>query len=136
MNGWTTVGFEPVVEAHGIANLSGGGITSKFGVDLLFKMGFSAELGNLWSPPKVMKDCASDLKVEDKNCYKYWGCGSGTAVIVDQKDADLFISEAKADGIDALDAGPVCKTPAGRAPYISLISGFTGNRIILDGEEE
>ncbi len=135
MNGWTTDDFRPIVKAHGIANLSGGGITSKFGVDLLFKMGFSAKLGNLWPPPKVMKDCASDLEIADKDCYKYWGCGSGTAVIVDEEDVQLFISEAKANGIDAADAGYVCETPAGCAPSITLASGFSGNKITLDGNE-
>lgn len=135
MNGWTTEDFRPIVKAHGIANLSGGGITWKFGVDLLFRAGFSAKLSTLFSPPKVMKNCAEDLEISDKKCYGYWGCGCGTAVIVDENDAELFISEAKADGIEALDAGYVCETPAGRAPQISLISGFSGRRIVLDGNE-
>jgi len=136
MNGWQTHDFQPIVKAHGIANLSGGGITSKFGVDLLFKMGFSAELGPLFGPPIVMQNCASDLKVTDKNCYKYWGGGNGTAVILNENDVELFISEAREDRIYALDAGSVCETPAGRAPYISLISGFSGRKITLDGNED
>jgi phosphoribosylaminoimidazole (AIR) synthetase len=135
MNGWTTEGFQPIVKAHGIANLSGGGITSKFGMDLLFNLGFSADLRTLWSPPKVMRDCASDLNVSEKKCYSTWGCGNGAAIIVDESDVEVFISEAEKHGISALDAGPVSKTPAGCSPCIKLTSGFSGDRITLEPEE-
>lgn len=135
INGWTRKGFKAVVKAHLIAHLSGGGIQSKLGEDLLFRMGWSADLDNLWIPPKVMRNCATDLKVPDHECYKSWGCGQGALVVIAAEDEPLFMQEANAWGIQARNAGSIKKTEAGKSPYILVKSGFTGDTFMLEPEK-
>jgi phosphoribosylformylglycinamidine cyclo-ligase len=136
MNGWTSDEFEPIVRAHLIAHLSGGGIQSKFGDDLLFSRGFSATLDNLWDPPQVMKNCSVDLSVSDEKCYEVWGCGNGALVVVDESEVETFMRYATKFEISARDAGPIEKTPAGRSPEIKIRSGFTGDMVTLVPKEE
>jgi len=136
MNGWTTENFEPVVSAHGIANLSGGGVLTKFGDDLLFPSGYSAVLKKLWGPPRVMSQCARDLKVSDTGCYGTWGCGNGTMSVVAESDADTFIAHASQFGIEARDAGLICETKAGCKPSLMITSGFTGDEFKHEAGEK
>jgi phosphoribosylaminoimidazole (AIR) synthetase len=132
LNGWTTPDFEPIIVARLIAHLSGGGIQSKFGDDKLFPMGLSAKLPDLWEPPLVTRRCVNALKVSDVECYEsLGGCGQGALVVVDEKDADKFLTLAEEAEIEATDAGYICKTKSGKAPTIELRSGFTGRTVVL-----
>lgn len=131
-NGWTTEDFEPVVKVRLIAHLSGGGIQSKFGDDLLFPRGFSAVFNNLWAPPQVMKDCASDLAVTDQECYEVWGCGQGALVVVAPDDIPAYFRLARTyPHIELRDAGVITETRSGDSPTIRLNSGFTGDNVVL-----
>jgi phosphoribosylformylglycinamidine cyclo-ligase len=129
MNGWTTDDFEPVIKAKLIAHLSGGGIQSKFGEDLLFPRGLSAVLDKLWEPVDVMRTCAQDLGLSDEKCYEAFGCGQGALVAVDEGDVRVFIAYASEFGIEARDAGIICKDS--ETPYIRITSGFTGEKFNL-----
>lgn len=132
MNGWTSKNYQPIVKARLIAHLSGGGIQSKFGDDLLFPLGWSAHLDNLWKPPQVLRDCVQDLNVPDEECYEVSGCGQGVLVVVAEKDAALFIDYATMFNIESRYAGVIKATSSGDTPSITLTSGFTGRKVILN----
>ena len=54
LNGWhDTVSFTPLIQVHGIAHLTGGGIKDRMG-ELLAPFGLSAELTDLWPVPKIL----------------------------------------------------------------------------------
>ncbi len=131
-NGWTREGFVPLIKVHQIAHLSGGGIGSKLGDDLLFPRNWSAVFYNLWDPPQVIVDCAKDLGVSDEECYRVWGCGQGALVVVAEEDANKFIAHARSYDILARDAGWITSTETGESPKITIqASGFTGEKLVL-----
>ncbi len=126
MNGWGSADFEPIVRVKLIAHLSGGGIPDKFGEDLLFPLGYSATLNNLWEPPAVIRECAQTLGLSDATCYKTWSAGQGVLAVVSEGDVEKFIACANEHAIAARDAGYICETSSGAVPSIEILSGFTG----------
>lgn len=90
-NGWTSRYLKPKVKMNVIAHISGGGIRDKFGADVLFKRGLSAELTDLFDPPPVMKECAEWRGLTDEEFYGTWNGGQGILAVVDnEKAAEAF----------------------------------------------
>ncbi|OGF52266.1 hypothetical protein A3I27_01895 [Candidatus Giovannonibacteria bacterium RIFCSPLOWO2_02_FULL_43_11b] len=132
-NGWFSRNFTPRIKTHLISHLSGGAIKSKFGDDLLFKYGFSANLPNLWRPPVIMKDCASWLGLSDRECYEFWSGGQGALVVVEEKDAEAFVELAEKFSIDARVAGEITKE---KIPQLTIMSKFSGKEFTFKKGEK
>ncbi|MEO8637551.1 MAG: AIR synthase-related protein [Candidatus Taylorbacteria bacterium] len=126
-NGWDKWGR--YIPMHYIAHLSGGAIQSKFGEDGLFPRGLSADLPKLWTPPRIMRDCARWRGFNDEDCYTTWNGGQGALVVVDEKDQHRFIALAKGFGIGAKPAGTIVRR---RKPSIRIKSQFTGKTFELN----
>jgi phosphoribosylaminoimidazole (AIR) synthetase len=105
---------------HLIAHITGGGIASKFGEDILFPRRLSAELTDLWEPPPIMLQCqqwrnedptlASKERLTDKECYKTWHGGQRVLAVINAADEKQFIEAATADGIRAKVCGKITKS--------------------------
>jgi phosphoribosylaminoimidazole (AIR) synthetase len=110
LHGWTkTDGNQlvPHINMHLIVHLSGGSFASKLGRDMLEPHNLSAELDNLYDPPKIMRDCAMWRWMPDEECYQAWNGGQGALVVVDLKDVDVFMSNAMAFDVAARVVGKI-----------------------------
>jgi len=126
-NGWFDVNFEAIFKMYLIVHVTGGAIKSKFAEDILFPMGLSARLDNLWEPPKIMKDCAEWRGMSDQECYAVWNGGQGMLVVVDQADNERFIAMAKEFGIEAKVCGEITRESQ---PSVIIFSKFTEDKVI------
>jgi phosphoribosylformylglycinamidine cyclo-ligase len=128
MNGWYNPGFRQDFTAYLIVHVTGGGIKSKLGEDILFPRGLSAELYDLWEPPQIMRQCAEWRGMSDEECYATWNGGQGALVVVDRKDAPAFIDCAKRIyGIDA----KVCGEITGESrPTLTVKSKFNDKEVV------
>lgn len=125
-NGWGNIPhFTPPFTMKCIAHISGGGIPSKFGEDLLFRFGFSATLEALYEPEKIMRDAAQWRGMEERECYGTWNGGQGALVVVPPDEAARFIEEAGRFGVEAKWAGTI---EEGRgSPRLLIHSKFRGS---------
>jgi phosphoribosylformylglycinamidine cyclo-ligase len=126
MNGWFTDDFDPLIDMKCIAHITGGGIPSKFAEDILFSLGFSADLEDLYEPPQIMRDCAEwrgleGLPVRDYECYETWNGGQGALVVVQASDESEFIRFAKLYGIEAKTCGRIQDKDE---PRLTIVSKF------------
>lgn len=102
VHGWFSADLQAEIRMHAIIHLSGGSFKSKLGKDVLFPRGLSADLHNLYEPPRIMYNCAIWRGMSDKECYATWNCGQGVLVVVEtQKDANRLIGLAQEFGIEA-----------------------------------
>lgn len=129
LNGWFEPDFSPLVKVHAIAHISGGGIESKFGHDILFRKGLSAELDTLFSPPPIMRKCKEWRGMSDNECYSTWNGGQGILLVIDDDQATInkVIKTATQFGVSAKVAGRIAKW---KNPRIVIKSQFTKNRKI------
>ncbi len=127
LNGWYSSDFNPQVRAHAIIHVTGGGIKSKFGEDILFPRGLSAELDNLWEPPQIMQDCAFWRKMSSVECYEVWNGGQGMLLVVDEADVQTVISLARTHNIEAQECGRITREAA---PVVRIRSRFDGKEIV------
>jgi phosphoribosylformylglycinamidine cyclo-ligase len=129
LNGWFSSDFKPVVKLNAIAHISGGGIESKLGQDILFRQGFSAKLDNLFHPAKIMYLCKEWRGMSDTESYSTWNCGQGALLILEnnEESVEKVIHLANSFGIKAQVAGVVTKW---KKPRIVLNSKFTKNKKI------
>ena len=129
-NGWYSPDFSPKVKMHSIVHLTGGSIKSKLGEDILFPIGLSADLHNLFIPPQIMRDCAEWREMEDYDTYSVWNGGQGALVVVDAADADTLINLANSHGIQAQYCGVIKKDSS---PQIVIQSKFHDKEVIYRG---
>lgn len=127
LHGWFNKNFKPEINIHGIVHLSGGAFREKLGKDVLWRKGLSAELYDLWEPPKIMLECAKWRGLKDEEFYEVWNGGQGMLVIIDEKDAKHCIKRAKDFGIKAKIVGKVTKE---KKPQVSIHSKLNGKKII------
>lgn len=106
-NGWFSRGFKPLVRMSSIAHISGGGIPSKFAKDILFRHGFSADLVDLWTPPRIMRECKQWRGMTDREAYDTWNGGQGMLVTMGESEVSKFIHLAATYDIEAKPVGCV-----------------------------
>ena len=128
LNGWFNQKFKMEVKVHGIVHLSGGAIKEKFANDILFSRGLSANISDLWDPPKIMKQCAQWRELSDEEFYETWNGGQGMLLIVDTKDARYCIERARKFGIQAKVAGYITKE---KTPHVRIISKLSRGEKVL-----
>lgn len=61
--------FTKIIDVHGLIHLSGGSFEWKLFNDVLQKLWLSAELTDLFNPPKIMLDCAEWRSMNSKDFY-------------------------------------------------------------------
>ncbi len=130
-NGWFSEDFRPVVKMHLVTHITGGGIKSKFAEDILFPMGLSARLHNLWEPPSIMRDCADWRGMSDKECYEVWNGGQGALVVIGEDDVDVFFLLARIYNIQARIAGEITKESS---PTVTIESKFKGDKVMFSAK--
>lgn len=119
--------FKPMIPMHLIVHLSGGAFESKLGKDILERQGLSAVLPDLFEPPEIMKKCADWRGFDSRECYRTWNGGQGAAVVVDQSDADDFLSIAGDFEIEAKVGGEITE----RKEYnVAIKSQFGDDKLI------
>lgn len=127
MHGWHDPSFfRPIIPLAGIAHITGGGIPSKLGEDLLFPRGLSAELYDLYDPPIVMRWCAEWRGMADEECYRTWNGGQGMIVAMDTRAYPRFEAEALRAGIHSRKCGIITRNVR---PALSIRSKFSSARI-------
>jgi len=126
INGW--YGDSPYIKVHSLIHLSGGSFESKFGKDILFPLGLSAKLNNLWQAPQIMEQCALWRKMDDRSIYETWNGGQGALAVIDEKDVQTFIEEAAKFGLLAKKGGIINKTIS---PEVRITSAFSGEEIVF-----
>lgn len=129
VNGWHQTGdtFDQLIKMHFIAHISGGGIDLKF-ADVLFSLGFSAELTDLWEPPEIMKKVVEWRGMSDEEAYKAFNGGQGALLVVDENDVDGFITLAQEFSIDAKVCGTITEE---LSPRVTIHSKFNGGKVIF-----
>jgi len=135
LNGWYDSNLAVQIESHLIVHLSGGAFKSKLGDDMLFPLGLSAEIDNLFEPPEIMKKCAKWRGMSEPECYKTWNGGQGVLVVIDQRDEQEFIDKAAAQGLTAQRGGEIVKKDN---PSVIIESRFgSGQTICFEpGQDE
>jgi phosphoribosylformylglycinamidine cyclo-ligase len=122
VNGWESPKLKPLIPIKAIAHLSGGGIPSKLGSDILFRFGLSATLDHLWEPPVIMQQCASWRGINHYDAYKTWNGGQGVLAVLEQKYVSKFIDMARRHGHPARQCGRVVESRG--SPRLEIHSRF------------
>jgi phosphoribosylformylglycinamidine cyclo-ligase len=128
LHGWFDKNFKPEIAIHSIVHLSGGAFKEKLANDILFPKKLSAELFDLWEPPKIMRDCAFWRNIADEEFYEVWHGGQGMLLIVEEKDAEHCIKRGKDFGIEAKIVGKITKE---KEPKVTIHSKLTPGKIIV-----
>lgn len=126
INGWSN--DAPKIKVHSLIHLSGGSFESKFGRDILFPLGLSANLTDLWKPPEIMEKCAEWRGMDCKSIYETWNGGQGALAVIDRKKEDLFVETAASFGLKAKMAGVIDKK---HTPQVRIKSAFSGEEIVF-----
>ncbi len=128
LHGWYNKNFKPEIKIHGVIHLSGGAFNEKLAKDLLFPKKLSAEINNLWEPPKIMKECAKWRRLTDKEFYEAWNGGQGMLLVVNKEDAVYCIKRAKDFGIRAKITGKITKE---KIPQVMISSQLNKGKKII-----
>lgn len=128
LHGWFDKNFKPEINIYSVVHLSGGALKEKLAKDILFPKGLSAELFDLWEPPKIMRECAKWRKITDEEFYEVWNGGQGMLLIVEEKNASYCIKRARDFGIKAKIAGKITKE---KNPQVVIISKLTHSKKIV-----
>lgn len=133
LNGWYASDYEVVLPLKCIVHVTGGGIPGKFGHDVLFRLGLSADLEDLPNPPFILLECLNWLRqsgedVSDADCYTMWHGGPGAlAVVAPEYEGDLH-RHAKKMGILARSCGRIVKLGK---PQIRVRSKFGSDEVLV-----
>ncbi len=127
LHGWFAKDFKTEISIYAVVHLSGGAIREKLAKDILFSRGLSAEITDLWEPPKIMKDCAEWRGLSDEEFYETWHGGQGMLLIIDEKNVDHALKRAKEFNIKVKVAGKITKE---KKPQVKIISKLSGKEII------
>lgn len=108
-HGWYNAAnrFAPLAKIHLIAHLSGGGIDSKLGKDLLEPLGLSADLPDLYEPSDIMRKLAKARGMSDEEGYRTWNGGQGALVVIDRSDVETFFDIAEHFDVECKVAGQI-----------------------------
>jgi phosphoribosylformylglycinamidine cyclo-ligase len=128
LHGWFDKNFKAEVKIHAIVHLSGGALKEKLANDILFSRELSAELPDLWEPPKIMRKCAEWRKITDEEFYEVWHGGQGMLLVVDAKDAKHCIKRAAQFEIQAKVAGIITKE---KKPQVLIYSKLNKSKRII-----
>ncbi|MCK5081089.1 MAG: hypothetical protein KAQ63_02915 [Candidatus Moranbacteria bacterium] len=124
-HGWLNPDFEPLVDIHLIAHLSGEAFQGKFASDLLKPQGLSAVLPDLFAPPEILQQCKEWRGTSDSEAYRNWGCGQRALAVVDNDDVNPMLQIAKEYGIEGKVAGEITERKKD-GHIVSLKSKFPG----------
>lgn len=131
MNGWGQPCTAPQIPIAAIIHVTGGGIVGKFGKDILFPRGLSAELDNLWSPPEIMRYSAEWAEVSDRECYETWHGGQGVLVVVKPQYENTFKILAERCGLLARPAGKITEE---KTPMLTIRSKFRDEMLVYSAQ--
>lgn len=126
-HGWYNAenNFRAPVKIHLFAHLSGGGIDSKLGSDLLEPLGLSADLPDLYEPSEIMQKLAKARGMSEEECYRSWNGGQGALVVVDREDVETFFDIAEYHDVDCKVAGEIVE----RQKYnVRVVSKFDSGK--------
>ncbi len=124
------------ITLHLISHVTGGSIRDKLARDLLFRLGFSAVLDDLFEPPEIMWQCQGWRNMSDADCYDTWNGGQRVLVVIDAQDVEKFEKIALTFGIETRMCGEIVSTPKGKAPYVKINSKFKeGGEIVYQKGE-
>jgi phosphoribosylaminoimidazole (AIR) synthetase len=131
-HGWFNAEFnadplQSLVKMHLVVHLSGGAFESKLGNDMLKPLNLSAELDDLFEPPEIMKKCAEWRGMSPQECYKTWNGGQGAIVVVDEYEAESFLTLAKNFKVEAKRVGRITE----RKEHTVLIKSKFGDESLL-----
>ncbi|HBI40700.1 MAG TPA: hypothetical protein DDY16_07120 [Tenacibaculum sp.] len=122
-NGWTG---KNRINIHSLIHLTGGSFESKLGIDILFPLGLSAVLDDLWELPEIMKSCADWRGMTDRDLYETWNGGQGALAIIDESDVKQLIEMADNYGHSARKVGRIIKQDT---PEVIINSKYKGEEI-------
>ncbi len=128
LHGWFDKNFKPEIPLHAVIHLSGGAFREKLAKDILFPKKLSAEITDLWEPPKIMKECAKWRGVTDEEFYEIWHGGQGMLLIIEAKDIEHCIKRGRDFGIQAKVVGKITKE---KIQKVSIISRLTHGKKII-----
>ncbi|NND65689.1 MAG: hypothetical protein HKM24_06970, partial [Gammaproteobacteria bacterium] len=125
LHGWYQSDHQAELTINAVVHLSGGALREKLANDLLFPRGLSANLNNLFEPPKIMSRCAKWRGIEDQEFYETWNGGQGMLLVVDQKDAERCVARAQEFAIEACIAGEITNE---LKPCVTVESRLSGKQ--------
>lgn len=126
LNGWHDAEhFTPLVQVHGIAHLTGGGIKDRMG-ELLAPFCLSAELTDLWRVPDILAKTVEWTDCPQEQFYAGSGGGQRLMAVIDEADVAQFIQIAERCWINAKQCGVVTTSTV---PTVQVKSGLTGEMI-------
>lgn len=97
---WDNKQFTKIIDIHGLVHLSGGSFEWKFFSDLLKQHWLSAELTDLFNPPKIMTDCADRRGMNSKDFYSTRNGWQWMLAIIKPSDVAKFEKIAWEFGIE------------------------------------
>lgn len=110
---------------HSIAHISGGGIRTKFAEDIMFPLGFSARLDNLWEPSLVMRSVADHFTLmDDAELHETLNGGQGALFIVAEEQVETALRLAVDYRLEAQVCGEVLEECV--RPRVEIVSKYTG----------
>jgi phosphoribosylformylglycinamidine cyclo-ligase len=128
LNGWRLDGSfgDPLVNLHGVAHITGGGIWSKL-VEILPE-GVGANLDAMPAPASVLLEAQqlasrTDSPMTDFECHGTFHGGCGLMIICYESDVERVLSEARADGHDPYMVGRTTTSPENE---VTVQSRFLG----------
>lgn len=133
LNGWFRESLRPHVPVHCIAHITGGGIPSKLGSDILYRQGLSADLDDLWEPTPMAKRFAEWRGLSNRERYSKWCCGQGVLLVIDESSLPELKYIAEAHNVNAKVCGKIVKKTT---PQIRIVSKFDGEEVIYTAEDE
>jgi phosphoribosylaminoimidazole (AIR) synthetase len=98
----------------------------KFAEDILFPRGLSADLGDLFDPPQIMKNVAEWRGMSDVECYRTFNCGNGMLVAIDEEDIPVTLKRAELFRLRAKVVGRITRN---NTPSLLIRSGFSGRKL-------
>ena len=107
---------QPKAEIHGVAHITGGGLSGKLG-RALKPSGFGAVIDDPFAPSDFMKYTQELGNVPDREAYKTWNMGQGMVVITpDPKETTAVAAQY---GIEAKEIGRVKKSNLGKISIVN-----------------
>lgn len=99
-------GKERLVDIHGLAHITGGGIPSKLG-RILRKNNLGADLSSLFEPDSSILKVQEIGEVSDEEAYKTWNMGTGMIIALPESEVQKARDIAAAHNIEASMVGQV-----------------------------
>lgn len=91
---------------HGLAHITGGGLTDNVPRILPSGCGVDIHLGS-WEVPEIFAFLEAEGRVESEEMFRVFNMGIGMVLVVDEKHAEKMVSTLRSSGENALDIGVV-----------------------------